>query len=215
MTLEAATPVVFAGPSLYGAADRYPDFEFRPPARRGDLERAADAGARTLVLIDGVMVYDYPPSPLEVLRVLKRGVLVFGAASLGALRGVELRHHGMRASGWVYESFLHGDLDSDDEVVTPFDPRDGRPLGLPLVRLRYAVQMLRRVPGHSSSAAEDLFLSTLEGIYFEDRTSTTVVAAGVASGLSRDHLDRILSDDFDIKLLDAEACLRAVRGYLA
>ena len=47
-----------------------------------------------IILIDGWMVQRYPPSPMELYEAMAAGVMVGGAASLGALRAVELGARG-------------------------------------------------------------------------------------------------------------------------
>src|SRR5262245_55733660 len=117
---------VFLGPSCsWDEARAVLEAEYRPPARRGDLLRAVADGVGTIVLIDGVLVYDYPPSPKEVFAALEQGVSVIGTASLGALRSVELRNHGMKGFGTIYQWYLSGIIDRDDEVVVPFDAETG------------------------------------------------------------------------------------------
>ncbi|MEM0446076.1 MAG: TfuA-like protein, partial [Candidatus Nitrosocaldus sp.] len=93
--------IVFLGPSLSRekAKSILPDAEYRPPARKGDLLRV---GSNSIVgLIDGVFLQDYPPTPIEVYTAIAKGVKVLGAASIGALRAVELERLGMVGIGKI------------------------------------------------------------------------------------------------------------------
>ena len=82
--------VVFLGPSLSRArAEEILQAEWRPPARRGDVYRAAQDGARIIVLIDGVFFQDSSVAHKEVIYALDAGARVLGASSMGALRASE------------------------------------------------------------------------------------------------------------------------------
>lgn len=199
--MTPARVVVFLGPSCSGErALAALAAELRPPARRGDVERAARDGATTIILVDGYLVHDYPPSPMEVYGVLARGVRVIGTASLGALRAVELRDHGMIGSGWVYDQFVNGFIDRDDEVVVACDSRDGHALTVPLVNLRFGVKALYKLGriGHDEAEAA---LQAAGAIYLEERTAAAVRAA-IAPVLAPDLIDELLSPAYDIKARD-------------
>jgi hypothetical protein len=88
-TLVRSQPIVFVGPSISREeAERHLGADFRPPCRRGDLEqmrRGCIVG-----IIDGVFHQDLAVSPREILQAVDRGVHVFGAASMGALRAAEV-----------------------------------------------------------------------------------------------------------------------------
>lgn len=202
--------VTFLGPSCDRfLAQTVLDADYRPPARRGDIARAAKEGAQTIVLIDGYLVYEYPPSPMEVYEVIAQGVNVIGTASLGALRAVELKHHGMFGSGWVYERYLDCSIDSDDEVVTSVDVRTDEGVTLPLVRIRFAVSQLiagRRLP----EAQGKTLIDCLQNIYFEKRTTTAVRLAAQQCSISANTIKCLLGNEFDIKAIDTLDCLRRI-----
>jgi hypothetical protein len=115
--------VIFSGPTLWndpvqGAAG----FTWLPPARRGDLLRAAAERPFAIGLIDGC--FETVPSVWhkEILWALAHGVHVFGAASLGALRAAELARYGMRGVGSVYAQYVQGTLERDDAVAVLHAP---------------------------------------------------------------------------------------------
>jgi len=172
------------------------------------LVAASDAGGQTVVLIDGEMVHGYAPSPSEILGILRRGVRVLGAASLGALRAVELRAHGMEGLGWVYDAYLNGRLAGDDEVVSLLFPETFSPLTVPLVRLRYAVDRLANLH-ELDAAAGAAALRELKSLHYEDRSPQRVESALARAGISPTLRSRLSSAEFDIKRIDAVACIRA------
>jgi TfuA protein len=133
-------PVIFLGPSLEReTAETVLDAIFQHPISRGDLSRVVDDGASTVGIIDGVFDQSLAVSIFEIRSALKRGVNIWGAASMGALRAVECRSLGMKGVGWIYEQFDLGRLTADDEVALLFEPLTGRPISIPLVNLRWAV----------------------------------------------------------------------------
>jgi len=116
-------PVIFLGPSLSrDKARKIFDAEYRPPAKKGDfLMLASDNSVQLVGFVDGVFLQDYPPTPIEVYRLArKEGVLLAGAASLGALRAVELEKFGMIGIGTIFRLYKEGKLNADDEVAVTF-----------------------------------------------------------------------------------------------
>src|ERR671931_2340130 len=110
-------PIIFLGPSLSRERARKSfDADYRPPARKGDfLQLAADFDVKMVGLVDGVFLQDYPPTPIEVYQLArKEGIVLAGAASLGALRAVELEKFGMVGIGRIFQLFKDGRLRADD-----------------------------------------------------------------------------------------------------
>src|SRR3954466_13321669 len=115
--------VVFTGPSIpIAAAALIAPFDFRPPATQGDVTRAVWDGAGTIGLIDGY--FENVPAiwHKEILFALSRGVHVFGAASMGALRAAELDAFGMRGIGCIYGWYAAQTIEADDEVALVHGP---------------------------------------------------------------------------------------------
>ena len=115
-------PVIFIGPTIsIDKAKEILDADYRPPAKKGDLLKLIPTAVKFVGLIDGYFLQDYPPTPIEVYNLLrKKDVMVFGSSSLGALRAVELKSFGMVGIGKIYNLFLKGVIDSDDEVAVTF-----------------------------------------------------------------------------------------------
>ena len=115
-------PVIFIGPTLsIDKAKEILDADYRPPAKKGDLLKLIPTAVKFVGLVDGYFLQDYPPTPIEVYNLLrKKGILVFGSSSLGALRAVELKRFGMMGIGKIFNLFLKGIIDSDDEVAVTF-----------------------------------------------------------------------------------------------
>jgi hypothetical protein len=130
--------VVFLGPSLAPSRALDCGFDLRPPVRQGDVLRAVAAGATHIGIVDGY--FDQVPSVWhkEILFAMERGVVVYGAASMGALRAAELHTFGMIGVGRVFEMYREGELEDDDEVALLHAPEDEgyRPGSEAMVNLR-------------------------------------------------------------------------------
>jgi hypothetical protein len=119
-------PIVFIGPSLtIEKARKIFNADYRPPAKKGDFLRLLacinDDDRIIIGLVDGLFLQDYPPTPIEVFQLLiKKNMLVLGAASLGALRAVELEKYGMIGIGKIFELYKNNKIDADDEVAVTF-----------------------------------------------------------------------------------------------
>ena len=117
-------PIIFLGPTLSrGKASKILDADYRDPAKKGDFLRLSHTSdeKRYVGFIDGVFLHDYPPSPIEVYHLATRkNIELIGAASLGALRAVELEKFGMKGIGTIFQLFKNGIINADDEVAVTF-----------------------------------------------------------------------------------------------
>ncbi|HYO16923.1 MAG TPA: TfuA domain-containing protein [Thermoanaerobaculia bacterium] len=173
--------VVFAGPTL----PRDPDpawrsllaaCDVRPPVQRGDVLAALAHHPRTMILLDGYY-FTVPSVPhKELLYALDAGVRVIGAASLGALRAVELAPFGMIGVGTVFDWYRTGALDGDDEVALLHAPAEHgyRPVTLALVEVRHALARLQASGAAEPEAARRL-IADLKALSFLDRHPARVV----------------------------------------
>jgi hypothetical protein len=163
--------IVFLGPSLDTEAARQllPCAEFRPPASRGDIEKAVSDGANSICLIDGVFFEQCSVGHREILAALRKGVFVVGASSMGALRASEMSAFGMAGVGQVYAFYKDGILESDDEVAIICDPFSNAPFSEALVNIR---QTLKKAVVESIITQEesDAFLQMTIGVYYPERT---------------------------------------------
>lgn len=173
----ASRPVIFLGPSLSHERARqiFPDAEYRPPAKKGDLLRLAAGDASTVGLVDGVFLQDYPPTPIEVYQLArKENVTLAGAASLGALRAVELEKFGMIGIGRVFELYKSGRIDADDEVAVTFGDSDFRLQSEAMIDIRYNLYLAYR-KGIIGKQAKKTIASVAKAIYFPHRNYLDIV----------------------------------------
>ena len=209
------TVIAFAGPSL-SPADRaaFPEVAWRPPAEAGDLLRFAAGDIPTLCLIDGY--FDHRPAVRhkELLLLLAKGVPIFGASSIGALRAAEMAPFGMIGIGAIFAAYARGTLAGDDEValIHAGPDRDWQPVSVPLVDVRATLCAARRARAIDAREARAL-LRAAAAIHYVDRLWRPVSAV-LASGERRDRFEAWLETGaVSQKRADALACLAAaVRG---
>lgn len=167
--------VVFLGPSLPEEDGRVIlDARYCPPASRGDILRAAREGASIIGLIDGVFFQECAVAHREILEVIRNGVRVVGASSMGALRAAELDSLGMEGVGEVYRMYRDGEIVSDDEVALVFDPGTGTALSEPLVNIRCTIARAVRECVITSDTG-DVVIGCARSLYFPDRTYDAVL----------------------------------------
>ncbi|WP_081163053.1 TfuA-like protein [Ensifer aridi] len=136
--------VVFLGPTLSRAeAAGILDATYLPPAEQGSVVRAVrQYSPRALVLIDGSFGRVPAVRHKEVLWALAKGIPVFGAASMGALRAAELSAFGMQGYGFIYRWYSMTPLADDDEVAVAMSPPElgTAPLSEALINIRLTLR---------------------------------------------------------------------------
>jgi len=173
--------VVFLGPSLdRRAASAILPADYRPPAARGDVTRAAREGVPVIGIIDGVFFQESSVGHREILGALSAGVRVVGASSMGALRAAELHTLGMEGVGEVYRMYRDGILVSDDEVALAFDPESFAALSEPLVNIR-ATLARAEAAGIIEYADSEALLTAALSLYYPDRTYPRIVREAKAA----------------------------------
>ena len=214
----AGRKLVFLGPSLplAEARDLCPDAEFHPPVRFGDLYALACDPPGQVLIVDGVFHDDTPVWQREILELLQRGWQVLGAASMGALRALELAPYGMLGLGTVFEWYRSGRIEGDDEVALMHGPAemDYSPLTLPLVDVRHFLAGLEQqgvlAPGQVAGILRGFkhrgFVTRTRGALMD-----LVRAEGADVATVRDQL---LDQAHGLKAQDTRLALRIVAGRL-
>lgn len=209
--------VVFSGPSLPPSClPAGTGIAWRPPLRRGDFRRAVQEGAELLGVVDGVFETGPTVWHEEILEALDRGLSVFGAASIGALRAVELAAFGMVGVGEIHATYRDGILEADEEVALLHAPMELDYAGLtePTVNVRAT---MRHLVEHQRVAPEvaDLIVALARRTFYKKRTWPSLLEDAAAAGLSADACARLGSalatDHVDQKRRDALALLQAMR----
>jgi len=211
--------VVFTGPTLgpSAAAAALPDAEVLPPAACGDVYRALATRPDVIVIIDGVFDQRQSVWHKEILWALRNGTRVFGAASLGALRAVELEPFGMVGVGRVFNWFKTGQIDRDDEVAVAHDTVETgyRARSEALVNVRVTLERAVRDRAISAAAADGMLLAG-QRLYYPDRSFEAIIEGSRQCGVPEadlQGLQKFLNEGkrIDQKRADALAALECVK----
>jgi hypothetical protein len=199
---------VFVGPTLPASEIR--GFEVRPPAGVGDVLRAVRDRVRRIAIIDGYFERMAAVWHKEILLALERGIAVYGAASMGALRAAELDRFGMVGVGAIYRAFRSGKLTRDDEVAVAHLPGEVgyRPVSDALVNLRWGLAAAARA-SVITARTHDALVELAQRPFYRERSWARVILDGRAAGLPARQLDRLAAwPKPDRKAMDARLLLR-------
>ena len=214
-------PLIFLGPSLSKErAKEILEAEYRMPAKKGDFLRLQNTtGERILVgLIDGVFLHNYPPTPIEVYQLIKnKNFVVIGAASLGALRAVELEKFGMIGIGKIFELYKKGVIDSDDEVAVTFTEEEYKLQSEAMIDIRFNLFLAQR-RGVIDENTKRLIARVAKNVYFPYRNYCDIIElARKKYPNMNDMLDSfrsyIESDRQSLKERDAIKLLEYIKKY--
>ncbi len=214
---------VHTGPTLSAADVRsvIPEAVVLPPVAATDLLRLDLRRGDVVVIVDGYFQQAQAVRHKEILLLLERGVEVWGAGSMGALRAAELHPLGMRGAGAVFRLYTRGVIDGDDEVGVTHGPAErGYPVVADaLVNVRCTVRQAVRDGLVSRDDAAD-FITAAAATPFEQRTPAGLVEAAVAAGVDRAVAERIgtvlVERRVDVKRRDGLRALHRVRrGHAA
>lgn len=219
--------VVFLGPSLPLAAARAAlDAVYLPPARQGDVYRAVrDLQPRIVGLVDGMFHQVLPVWHRELLWAMSRGVHVYGAASMGALRAAELASFGMRGIGKIARAYRDGRylaledvaFEDDDEVAVVHGPPELGHVAVSQAMVDIRETLARAADaGIVASATALRLIAIAKSLYYPERGYQRLLdEARVRGALDQaeiDALERWLPEHaVSQKRLDAIAMLAALR----
>jgi hypothetical protein len=170
--------VVFCGPTVSADAVRARLVaECHGPVAQGDIVRAVANAPRAIGIIDGYFERVPSVGHKEILFALSRGIHVFGASSMGALRAAELDSFGMAGIGAIYRMFRDGELTDDDEVaVTHTTEEEGyRPLSTAMVDLRDLIARAE-VEGVVTHDAARYVVEVAKSLHYRERSLPAVIA---------------------------------------
>jgi hypothetical protein len=140
--------VVFLGPTLNpDEARRNLRALYLPPAEQGNIfDVAQTIKPSIIVLIDGAFASVPAVRHKEILWARSRGVEVWGAASIGAIRAAELNGFGMNGAGFIYRWFRATPFADDDEVAVAMMPTElgSHALSEALINIRLTLRRAQR-----------------------------------------------------------------------
>ncbi|HEY0481483.1 MAG TPA: TfuA-like protein [Kofleriaceae bacterium] len=207
---DRVTTWVFVGPTLAAAevCARLPGALVRPPVAVGDvLALVRRRGPAQIAIIDGAFEHMAAVWHKEILIALERGIAVWGAASMGALRAAELAAFGMRGVGGIYRDFAAGRLVADDEVAVAHLPAGygHRATSEALVNLRHGIARAPMLGARTRAALVELARAR----FYRERSWDALIADARAAGLPRRQIDGLAAwPKPDRKAADARQLLR-------
>ncbi|RYY74166.1 MAG: hypothetical protein EOO52_14985 [Gammaproteobacteria bacterium] len=137
---------VYLGPSLdRSEAETILKANYLPPVKMGDLYRLVESEEKIdlIIIIDGLFEQTPAVWHKEILFALNKNIPVIGASSMGALRAAELSAFGMRGHGKIFNDFLSGKLEDDDEVAVVHGPANSGYIcqSEAMVNIRYGLEL--------------------------------------------------------------------------
>ena len=206
------TTLVYVGPTLAAAevSARLPGAIVLPPVAVGDvLVAIRRRGIKRIAIIDGYFERMAAVWHKELLRALERGIAVWGAASMGALRAAELAPFGMRGVGAIYRAYARGTLTADDEVAVAHLPAEYgyRATSDALVNLRDGIA---RAPMLSAPTRARL-VELARAPFYRERSWDRLIADARVAGIPERTLRALGAwPKPDRKAADARMLLRAL-----
>jgi len=208
---------VFVGPTLRREeVAAVCDADCLPPVAQGDVYRATQREVRAIGIVDGYFSGAPAVWHKEILWALSRGVLVFGSASMGALRAAELHGFGMRGVGRIFEAFRDGALEDDDEVAVVHGPEE---LGFvavsePMVNIR-ATLARAEIDGVLAGSCRNTLEHYAKSRFFPHRTWPAIFDGAPMHGVPEAELAALREwlphGRVDQKREDALAMLKAMK----
>jgi len=212
--------IIFAGPSV-GVPDPTLSqrIDFRGPAARGDIARAALEQPTAIGLIDGVLETSASVWHKEIIFTLAKGIFVFGASSMGAIRAVELAPFGMVGIGEVFRAYRDGATEDDDEIVLQHGPAEVGFVGLSeaMVNIRATMRSATAAGIVTPSEAETL-CGVGKSLFYKDRTWERIAASAKEVGMSPSALNNLFAwvaaNSVDVKRQDAQELIRTMLEWV-
>jgi hypothetical protein len=210
---------VFLGPSLprETASGYLPRAEFLPPVRAGDVRTAVEREFTVIGIIDGLFEQVASVWHKEILFALSRGVWVYGAASMGALRAAELHAFGMVGVGAIFDAYRSGQWEDDDEVAVSHAASEHgfRPLSDALASLRFGLARAA-ASGIITEHSRQVLLRSAKSRFYPERSWKALLVDGKRAGIDADELQRfeawVNRENPDQKRDDAITLLERMAG---
>jgi len=205
--------LIFAGPSIAGIKnlnENYRDFFFLPPLRHADLISSVEYFKPHIVgIIDDYSGQFESVWQNEIMHVLEKGVEVFGAAGIGAIRAVELEKYGMKGIGKVYEFYKKQLLSSDEEVISFFDKKNNyKRITEPLINIRFTIDALRK-----EIEIPDSVFDIIKSIFWKNRTRDKIISELKLHKIDEILIESIFEKYYDIQREDSLLLLTYIKNF--
>jgi hypothetical protein len=161
------------------------------------------------VIVDGLYHSVDSVSISEIRDALRRGWLVVGVSSLGALRAVEARTLGMFGFGRVYRWLSLFRVEDDDEVAQAVHPDTFKPLSDAMVDIRaFLSAACRQGLMRADDAAK--IRTAMKSLFFPERTLRRACEQVRSGPVERLALERFAASFIGPKRRDATELLDAL-----
>lgn len=170
---------VYTGLTLKAAEvlELLPTASVRPPVKQFDVLHDIRERYHVVVIIDGVFHQTPAVSPSEIMDALRRGMLVYGCSSMGALRAAELWPHGMHGHGKIFEWAKSDRNFRDDFPGQAFSNEGGEMRALSITYVDFVFNLIRlHEEGHVSTTDRRYLEMTFRNIFYPERTVGAMMA---------------------------------------
>jgi hypothetical protein len=186
---------------------------YKRPIKRGDLSIALKENPDIIGIIDGVFHQNSAVGHKEILNVIKNGVKVYGASSMGALRASELDTLGMTGIGYVYNQYASGEVDSDDDVAVMLDSETLEALSEPLINMKYVFTNAVKENIITNDEKDEL-QSIAKKTFYPKRNYAQTLAQSSLDNDTKGILINFIRESVDIKKEDAKELLKTIKQDL-
>lgn len=186
---------------------------YKRPIKRGDLIHDIKENPDIIGIIDGVFHQNSAVGHREILDVMKRGIKVFGASSMGALRASELDSLGMEGIGYCYNEYASGNITSDDDVAVMLDSETLESLSVPLISMDYVFTNAVGENIITPDEKEELIRITKETYYPKRNYAKTLSESGLNEHKKAKLIDFIRTSK-DIKKEDAKELILHIKKLI-
>ena len=204
--------VVFTGLTIpFDEAREILDAKYLPPIKRGDLYELieSESDIDIILIIDGQFHNTPAVAHKEIMLALDKGIIVFGASSMGALRASELDTLGMTGIGYVYNEYASGNVTSDDDVAVMLDSESLEPLSEPLINMNYVFKKAFSANIITESEKNELMKISKETFYPKRTYAQTLSKSSLDNDKKSELIDLIRTTP-DMKKEDAKQLLEHI-----
>ena len=186
---------------------------YKRPIKRGDLNHDIKENPDIIGIIDGVFHQNSAVGHREILNVIKKGIEVYGASSMGALRASELDSLGMHGIGYVYNQYATGKIVSDDDVAVMLDSETLEALSVPLINMDYVFNNAYAENIITENEKDEL-LKIAKETYYPQRNYAQTLSKSTLDSAKKDNLINYIRTSKDIKKEDAKELIKHIKQVI-
>ncbi len=195
--------LIFAGQSistLRGISDKFKNFAFLPPLKHADLISSVEYYKPDIIgIIDDYCGQSESVWHNEIIYILEKGIKIFGASGVGAIRAAELERFGMVGIGEIFKFYKSLMTSSDEEIVSLFDEKNNyQRITEPLINIRFTLEKLK----NKMEIPEDVFY-IIKDIYWKERSKDKIISKLKLNKINEKIIEAIFANYYDVQAEDA------------